>query len=143
MAAICIYDAGFGRRASQLLWGRGNHRQPCSTAQRELGGPVAQSVKLRGTLDSLGIISVFGIDALYKFLVSGASLGGYIGSGPDAGLAFIGGDNLILGLHATAGLEYFTGELGIYDELQPLIPILGFNSAPVLGKLRAGVNFYF
>ena len=143
LLVVCVV-LGLGVAQAPLYLGFGAtlaNTSPLPSVQ--VGGPVAQNVELRGTLDSLGIISVFGVDALYKFPVSGASLGGYVGGGPDAVLAFIGGDNFILGLHATVGLEYFTSSLGIYGELQPLIPVSGFNRAPVLGKLRVGVNFYF
>ena len=108
----------------------------------QVGGPVAQ-MEVRGTLSSILSFNDFGLDILYRFPISDAPLAGYVGGGPNAGLVFFGGGDLILGLRATAGLEYFTGNIGIYGELQPVIPISGFNGVPVFGSLRTGVNFYF
>lgn len=107
----------------------------------QLGGPVTERLELRGTLDTLLIASNIGADLLYPFAVS-EDVRGYIGGGADfiylviPELAY----GSSFGLHATAGLEYLTGAVGFYGEVQPYILL----SSPIRAlKARAGVNFYF
>ena len=108
----------------------------------QVGGPVAEQLEVRGTLDSVFFVTDLGLDLLYTFPVSGTTLEGYIGGGPDVIPLFINSSELWLAVHATAGLEYLTGSVGIYGELQPLLPFFGVG-ATVFIKTRAGVNFYF
>jgi len=109
----------------------------------QVGGPVAERVELRITLDSVLVINDLGLDVLYTFPIPDAPLKGYVGGGPDVVWVLIAGGRPFLAAHATAGLEYLTDNLGIYGELQPLLPVLGTEGTPVFLKLRAGVNFYF
>lgn len=108
----------------------------------QVGGPVAEHLEVRGTLESVFFITDIGLDLLYTFPVFGVLLEGYIGGGPDLIPLFINSSELWTAVHATAGLEYLTGSVGIYGKLQPLLPLFGVG-APVFVKARAGVNFYF
>lgn len=107
----------------------------------QVAGPVAETLELRGTLDTLLFLSVIGADLLYPFAVS-PTLKGYAGGGADFAYIFLPG--LAAGgtvtLHATAGLEARSGDLGLYGEVQPYALL----SAPIVAlKARFGVNFYF
>lgn len=107
----------------------------------QVGGPVAETLELRGTVDTLLFLSNLGADLLYTFDVS-TEVEGYVGGGVDFAYIFIPGlaAGSTFALHGTAGLEYHTGAVGLYGEVQPY----GLLSAPALAlKARAGVNFYF
>jgi hypothetical protein len=107
----------------------------------QVAGPVAETLELRGTLDTLLFLSILGADLLYPFAVS-PTLKGYVGGGADFAYIFIPGlaAGGTLTLHATAGLEVRTGGLGFYGEVQPYTLL----SAPLVAlKARSGVNFYF
>lgn len=106
----------------------------------QFGSQVAENLELRGTLDTLLIASNVGADLLYPFSVS-EDVQGYAGGGVDFIYLFIPGvaGGSSFGLHATAGLEYLTGTVGLYGEVQPYALL----SAPILAlKARFGVNFY-
>lgn len=107
----------------------------------QAGGPVAETLELRGTLDTVLLLSILGADLLYPFAVS-PTLEGYAGGGADFAYLFVSGLAAAgtLMLHATAGLEVRSGGLGIYGEVQPYTLL----SAPILAlKARFGVNVYF
>ena len=107
----------------------------------QLGGPVADDLELRGTLDTLIFLSNLGLELLYTFEVS-PDVKGYAGGGGDFVYLFLP-DLLSEGgfaLHGTAGLELRTGTVGFYGEVQPYTLVV----APTLAlKARTGVNFYF
>lgn len=109
----------------------------------QAGGPVVENVEVRGTLDSVLFVNDLGLDVLYTFAISDGPLEGYVGGGPDLVWIFVGNGGPFLTAHATAGLEYLTGNLGVYGEAQALLPVSVLNAALVPGKLRFGVNFYF
>ncbi|CAA9583911.1 MAG: hypothetical protein AVDCRST_MAG86-3491 [uncultured Truepera sp.] len=107
----------------------------------QFGGPVADTLELRGTVDTLLFLSNLGADLLYAFDVS-PEVEGYAGGGVDFAYIFIPGlaAGSAFALHGTAGLEYRTGAVGLYGEVQPY----GLLSAPILAlKARVGINFYF
>ncbi len=106
-----------------------------------VGGPVTETLELRGSLDTLLFISNLGADLLYPFKVS-PTLKGYAGGGADFVYIFIPGlaAGSTFALHATAGLEARTGTLGFYGEVQPYVLL----SAPIRAvKARLGVNVHF
>ncbi len=107
----------------------------------QLGGSVAEALKLRGTLDTLIFFSNLGLELLYTFEVS-PDLKGYAGGGGDFVYIFLPGlaEGSAFALHGTVGLELRTGTVGFYGEVQPYA-LLG---APIVAlKARFGVNFYF
>jgi len=107
----------------------------------QVGGPVTETLELRGTLDTLLFLSNFGADLLYAFSLS-PEIEGYAGGGADFAYIFIPGlaAASTFALHATAGLEYRPGRVGLYGEVQPY----ALTSAPIVAlKARFGVNFHF
>lgn len=101
---------------------------------------MAETLELRGTLDTLLFLSTLGADLLYPFAVS-PTLEGCAGGGADFAYLFLPGLDAAgtSTLHATAGLEVRSGASGIYGEKPYTLP-----SAPILAlKVRSGVNFYF
>lgn len=97
---------------------------------------------MRALLDSIVLSNSLGLDLLYTVALPGRPLEVYAGGGagivwvPIVGTPFVA-------VHATAGLEYLTGRLGSYGEVQPLLPVIGTEGGPVLIKLRSGLNTYF
>lgn len=107
----------------------------------QLSGPVAASLELRGTLDTVLIASNIGVDLLYPFAMSvdtrayaggGADFFHFVFPDPEYGNAF--------GLHGTAGLEFYNGNTGLYSEVQPYLLL---DRTLFAIKVRAGVNVYF
>lgn len=118
----------------------------------QLGGPLTDNVELRVSGLVLVLANFVQIDILYTQDLSD-TLRGYGGGGGDVGLIAFYDDGTILGVHATAGLEYGVGSgVGLFSEVQPLYVLhapeyllsgdpdsgLGF-----FGKLNLGVNFHF
>ncbi len=105
----------------------------------QLGGPVANNLELRGTVDTIVLLSLAQVDLLYSEGFSDG-LRGYIGGGPD--VTFV---DLFrypsAAVHGTAGLEYRTGSVGFFAEVQPIVFLLDLQNP--LFKLGAGVNFHF
>lgn len=113
----------------------------------QLGGPLTDNVELRVSGLVLVLANFVQIDILYTQNISD-TLRGYGGVGGDAGLVAFYDDGTILGVHATAGLEYRLGSgIGLFGEVQPLYvlkaPYIGFGSGGLVGKLNLGVNFHF
>lgn len=105
----------------------------------EYGGPVANNLELRGTVDTIVLFSFAQADLLYSVGFSD-DLRGYVGGGP--GVGFIGLFYLPAAeVHTTAGLEYRTGSVGFFAEVQPIVFLLDLQNP--LFKLGAGVNFHF
>lgn len=104
----------------------------------QLGVSVADNLELRGTLDTVVLLSFAQVDLLYSVGFSD-DLRGYVGGGPD--VTFV---DLFrypsAAVHGTAGLEYRTGRVGLFAEAQPILPLPDLRT---LFKLGAGVNFYF
>lgn len=114
----------------------------------QLGTEIAPHFELRGSLVTIFLISILGVDALYTYSTPDSALRYYVGGGPDLVLLFnIGDPNsgpfpFLFAAHATAGLEYRHNELiGLYAEGQPFL-IFGGDLTPGV-RLRSGVNFHF
>ncbi len=112
----------------------------------QLGGPLLDDVELRVSGFLLVLANFLQVDVLYTQKLSD-TLRGYGGVGGDAGLIAFYDDGTILGVHATAGLEYRLGSgIGLFGEVQPLYvlktPDIGFGSGGLVGKLNLGVNFH-
>lgn len=119
----------------------------------QLGGPVAGGFELRGTLETIVVASIFGVDLLHPFTLSTATRG-YVGGGADFIYSVYTGRNpdggslsgSSFGLHGTAGLESRASRaLGFYGEVQPYFPLdrTLLDSAWLTLKFRTGFNFYF
>lgn len=108
----------------------------------QVGGPVTETLELRGTLDTLLFLSNLGADLLYAFDVS-PEVEGYAGGGVDFAYIFIPGlaAGSTVALHGTAGLEFRTGSVGFFAEVQPILTLepvrLGYT------KVRSGINVHF
>lgn len=105
----------------------------------QLGAPVADNLELRGTLDTVVLLSFAQVDLLYSVGFSD-DLRGYVGGGPDV-LSVGPFQYPSAAVHGTAGLEYETGRVGLFAEAQPILPLPDLQYP--LFKLGAGVNFYF
>ncbi len=116
------------------------------------GFPVLDNVELRTSLLSLILVNFLQVDILYTQNLSD-TLRGYGGVGADFGGVALGDDTTILGVHATAGVEYELGSgVGLFGEVQPLYvleaPDYLLSSDPgsalgIFGKLNLGINFHF
>ncbi len=118
----------------------------------QVGGQTAPEfgrVEVRAAFDTILIFSNLGVDALASAHFEDASLRVYFGGGPDV-LIFVTSDSVpdqerlpvSFGIHGTAGLEFFTGNVRPFAELQPAATLL--YDGPVFGlRARAGLNFYF
>ena len=105
----------------------------------QYGGPVANNLELRGTLDTIYLFSFAQADLLYSVGFSD-DLRGYLGGGP--GVIFVGLFEVPdAEVHGTAGLEYRTGSVGFFAEAQPIFPLPDLQYP--LFKLGAGINFRF
>lgn len=118
----------------------------------QLGFSIFDNVELRGSFLTLLIVNFLQVDVLYTHHLSD-TFRAYGGVGGDlGGIAFIEGGGVV-GVHATAGLEFQLGSgIGLFGEVQPLYILqspdyllsgepnsgLGF-----FGKLNAGINFHF
>lgn len=107
----------------------------------QLGGFVSDTVVVRGVLESLILVTLLGVDVLYVTPLPDSDARGYVGGGADVGVAIVPflGTGAIFGVHGTAGIEWLTGQLGIFAETQPAL----YFGGGLWVKLRAGVNVYF
>lgn len=127
--------------------GRLNPASVAPLAGLQLGGPLADNVELRVSGLVLLLANFLQVDVLYTQNLSD-TLRAYGGVGGDVGLVAFYDDGTILGVHATAGLEYSLGSgIGLFGEVQPLYilktPDIGFGGGGLVGKLNLGVNFHF
>ncbi len=103
----------------------------------QLGVRALDPIELRAAYDvSIGV-AYAQADLLYS-----QSLGngrGYAGAGLDYYEDGWNGEN-DYGVHGTAGLEYRTGIVGLFAEVQP---IYGFDVASLRIRSSLGVNFHF
>lgn len=117
----------------------------------QVGGQAAPEfgrLEVRAALDTLLLFSNLSLDAFASVRLHDTLLRVYFGGGPDvlifAPLDSIPGQErfpVSSGLHGTLGLEFLTGSVRPFAELQPAAALYG---EPVVGlKARAGVNVYF
>lgn len=109
----------------------------------QLGGPVAENLEAKVTLETILIGTLLSVDLLYTAkLDDEVSL--YLGAGPNVAVIFAaGGGGLGLGGHVEGGVLYRPGgsNVGLYAALRPLVL---FAENPQLDlHPRLGVNFYF
>lgn len=118
----------------------------------QVGGrttPEFGHLEVRAAFDTLLLFSDLSLNAFASVRFPDASLRVYFGGGPDvlifAPLDSIPGQERLpvsFGLHGTLGLEFLSGAIRPFTELQPAAALL--YGEPVLGlKTRAGVNVYF
>lgn len=118
----------------------------------QAGGRAAPEfghLEVRAALDTLLLFSNLSVDVLSSVRLHDASLRVYFGGGLDvlifAPLDSIPGQErfpVSFGFHGTLGLEFLTGGVRPFAELQPAAAFL--YGKPVFGlKARAGVNVYF
>ncbi len=109
----------------------------------QAGGAVSDAIELRANLDTLIAANLLGGDVLYT-LFPDPSVKVYLGAGPD--FIFFPGLGGGFDFHATAGVEYRTGEgfgpVGIYGEVKPFLRTTFAVGFPIF-VLRGGVNFHF
>ena len=99
-------------------------------------GILFTSFELRLTADTFLFASAAHADVLYTQWFS-SDVRGYVGGGFDTySNVFVGESNP--GVHATAGIEYRTGSVGLFVEGQP---IYALNPSAVRGRVGLGINF--
>lgn len=104
----------------------------------QLGVRALELIELRAAYDvSLGV-SYAHADLLYSQPL-GDELRGYVGAGPDYYANGWNGERGY-GAHGTAGIEYRTGIVGLFAEVQP---IYGFDIGTFRLRSGFGVNFHF
>lgn len=104
----------------------------------QFGVRVTGPLEVRAAFDTLLLASSAHADLLYIQPLGGGARG-YLGAGPDLYTnAF--NTEMNYGAHATAGIEYRTGIVGLFAEAQP---IYAFSAAALRARLGLGVNFHF
>ncbi len=104
----------------------------------QVGIRVTGPLEFRAAFDTFLLASSVHADLLYAQPLGGGAHG-YLGAGLDLyANVFVAEANY--GAHATAGLEYRTGIVGLFAEAQP---IYAFSAAALRARLGLGVNFHF
>ena len=104
----------------------------------QLGIRALDPVEVRASYDISFGLEYASADLLYSQSL-GSDLRGYAGFGPDYYADGWNGET-DYGVHATAGVEYRTGIVGLFVEAQP---IYGFGLAALRFRIGSGINFIF
>ena len=104
----------------------------------QLGVQALDPVELRAAIDISVGVGYAQAELLYSQPL-GDSFKGYVGAGLDSYSDGWNGET-DFGVHGTAGVEYRTGIVGFFGEVQP---IYGFGIAAFRMRSSLGVNFHF
>ncbi len=104
----------------------------------QLGIQALDPIELRAAYDTSIGVSYAQADLLYSQPL-GDAFRGYTGAGLDSYSDGWNGKE-DFGVHGTAGVEYRTGVLGLFAEVQP---IYGFGIAAFRIRSSLGINFHF